>query len=29
MGYNAAHELLEKLGLDMESKETVKNLDIF
>lgn len=28
MGYNAAHELLEKLGLDMESKETVKNLDI-
>lgn len=28
MGYNAAHELLEKLGMDMESKETIKNLDI-
>ncbi len=29
MGYNAAHELLGKLGLDMESKETVKNFDVF
>ncbi len=29
MGYNAAHELLEKLGLDMESKETVKKFDTF
>lgn len=29
MGYNAAHELLEKLGLDMETKETVKKLDTF
>lgn len=29
MGYNAAHELLEKLGLDMESKETIKTFDSF
>lgn len=29
MGYNAAHELLEKLGMDMESKETVKKFDTF
>ena len=29
MGYNAAQELLERLGLDMESKETVKNYEQF
>lgn len=29
MGYNAAEELLEKLGLDMEKKQTVKNWDAF
>ena len=29
MGYNAAQELLDKLGLDMESKDTVKNWDVF
>lgn len=29
MGYNAAHELLEKLGLDMETKETIKTFDSF
>lgn len=29
MGYNAAHELLEKLGMDMESHETIKNFDEF
>lgn len=28
MGYNAAQELLDNLGLNMDSKETVKNLDI-
>ncbi|MEG0615214.1 MAG: HPr(Ser) kinase/phosphatase [Oscillospiraceae bacterium] len=29
MGYNAAEELLEKLGLDMDKKQTVKNWDAF
>ena len=29
MGYNAAQELLDKLGLDMDSKETVKNYEQF
>ena len=29
MGYNAATELLDQLGLDMESKEVVKNYDAF
>ena len=29
MGYNAAQELLDKLGLDMESTETVKNYEQF
>ena len=29
MGYNAAQELLDRLGLDMESKETVKNYEQF
>ena len=29
MGYNAAQELLDKLGLDMESKDTVKNYEQF
>lgn len=29
MGYNAATELLERLGMDMESTETVKNYDAF
>lgn len=27
MGYNAAQELLENLGLNMEGKEVVKNMD--
>jgi len=27
MGYNAAHELLSKLGLEMEQNETYKNID--
>ncbi len=27
MGYNAAQELLDKLGLNMDGKETVKNMD--
>ena len=29
MGYNAAQELLDRLGLDMDSKETVKNYEQF
>ena len=29
MGYNAATELLDQLGLDMESKEVVKDYDAF
>lgn len=29
MGYNAAEELLDKLGLDMDKKETVKKWDIY
>ncbi|MDR1674653.1 MAG: HPr(Ser) kinase/phosphatase [Oscillospiraceae bacterium] len=29
MGYNAAEELMNKLGLDVEKKETTKNLDKF
>lgn len=29
MGYNAAQELLDNLGLDMEKKETVKKWDLF
>lgn len=29
MGYNAAQELLDNLGLDMDSKDTIKNWDIF
>jgi HPr kinase/phosphorylase len=29
MGYNAAQELLDRLGLDMDTKETVKNFDNF
>ncbi len=29
MGYNAAQELLDKLGLDMDSKDTVKNYEQF
>ena len=29
MGYNAANDLLEHLGLDMESKEVVKDYDAF
>lgn len=29
MGYNAASELLDQLGLDMERKETVKEFDSF
>ncbi|MDD6268703.1 MAG: HPr(Ser) kinase/phosphatase [Oscillospiraceae bacterium] len=29
MGYNAANELLEHLGLDMESKEVIKDYDTF
>ncbi len=28
MGYNAAQDLLEKLGLDMQKKDTVKSFDI-
>ena len=27
MGYNAAQELLENLGLNMESNDTVKDMD--
>jgi HPr kinase/phosphorylase len=29
MGYNAATELLDRLGMDMETTETVKNYDTF
>lgn len=29
MGYNAAQELLDKLGLNMDSKDTVKEWDIY
>lgn len=29
MGYNAAQELLDNLGLNMESKSTVKKMDLF
>ncbi len=29
MGYNAAQELLDRLGMDSDSKETVKNYDMF
>lgn len=29
MGYNAAQELLDNLGLNMDKKETVKNWDLF
>ena len=29
MGHNVATELLDQLGLDMESKEVVKNYDAF
>lgn len=29
MGYNAAQELLDRLGMDSDSKETVKNYDNF
>ena len=29
MGYNAATELLDQLGLDMESKEVIKDYDAF
>ena len=29
MGYNAAQELLDNLGLDMDSKDTVKKWDIY
>lgn len=29
MGYNAANDLLEHLGLDMESKEVIKDYDTF
>ena len=29
MGYNAANDLLGSLGLDMESKEVIKNYDAF
>ena len=29
MGYNAAAELLDQLGLDMEAKEVVKDYDAF
>ncbi|MBQ3565552.1 MAG: HPr kinase/phosphorylase, partial [Oscillospiraceae bacterium] len=29
MGYNAAQELLDKLGIDMEGVETVKNYENF
>lgn len=29
MGYNAAEELLEKLGMNMEKRETVKNWETF
>ena len=29
MGYNAAAELLQNLGLEMDTKESVKNWDVF
>jgi HPr kinase/phosphorylase len=29
MGYNAAQELLDNLGLDMDRKETIKKWDIY
>ena len=29
MGYNAAQELLDKLGLEMEHKDTIKKWDIY
>ena len=29
MGYNAGQELLDKLGIEMDSKETVKNYEMF
>jgi HPr kinase/phosphorylase len=29
MGYNAAAELLQNLGLEMDTKESVKNWDAF
>ena len=29
MGYNAATELLERLGMDMEGTETIKDYDSF
>ncbi len=29
MGYNAAQELLDRLGMDSDSKETIKNYDAF
>lgn len=29
MGYNAAQELLDRLGMDSDSKETIKNYDTF
>ena len=29
MGYNAAHELLDNLGLNMDAKDKVKNWDAF
>ncbi len=29
MGYNAAQELLDNLGLNMDSKDTIKNWDLF
>ena len=29
MGYNAATELLDRLGMDMEGTETVKDYDAF
>ena len=29
MGYNAAQELLDNLGLEMDHKETIKKWDIY
>ena len=29
MGYNAAQELLDRLGMDSDSKETIKSYDTF
>ena len=29
MGYNAAEELLEKLGMSFDKKDTVKNWDVY